>query len=433
MYPGALLAQECCSFQGMTEVLAPMGGRLVVLIHADRDCTNVLHKVGGYVRADLAHKFVATNLTEEEMTAGQGPAKLARALEVVARELAPELIVVLATCPTVMIGDDVVRVARAAEAKLGVRVAAAVTHGLKTRSPAQVIDECYTMLARAAVRATGDVSRRVNLVGMDLYPRELAEMRAVLAGLGLELNAVVTSRAALGDFARLGEAALNAHPDPMLLRDFDAHCQAELGLATVHVPLPFGVAATDAFYAAIAAAAGVPRARVTKATKALRAPAARAVAALRDRLASAAPARGLRCAYNLGSVRSFDLRRIALEELGGKPLFDELGFAATLFIQGPTHEENRARVAGVLQALGVAEPFVLFPDPGQLARSMAPGAFDLFYGADFVRNELSKLGLPAIHHVDTRMGYRAVAHNLELVERALASHFYQLFGAASPT
>jgi nitrogenase molybdenum-iron protein alpha/beta subunit len=426
MYPGALLAQECCSFQGTTELLARLGGRLVVLIHGDRDCSNVLHKTGGYVREDAGPRFLCTNLTEDEMTHGRGPAKLARALDVAHAALAPELMVVLSTCATVMIGDDVRGVARAASARLGVPVAAAVTHGLKTRSPAQVIDECYGLLMAAARRATGDVAGRVNLVGFDFDEEELAEVRDVLARLGLTLNVALGRDAGLADFAALGEAALNVHPDPHLLRDFDARCAAELGLRTVHVPLPFGVTATDALYAAIAAAAGLPRRAVTAATRARRTPAQRAVAAFRRR----AGGRPLRCAYNVGSSRSYDLRRIALEELGAKPLFDELGVATTIFIQGPTHDENRARVARVLAELGVREPFVLFPDPGQLARTIEPGAFDLFYGADFVRHELSKLGLPGIHSVRARLGYGGVAANLALVEAALGSRFYELFGRA---
>lgn len=44
MYPGALLAQEACSYQGMTELLHNFDGKVAVLVHSTRDCSNVIPK-----------------------------------------------------------------------------------------------------------------------------------------------------------------------------------------------------------------------------------------------------------------------------------------------------------------------------------------------------------------------------------------------------
>ncbi|MSQ82911.1 MAG: hypothetical protein EXR77_08345 [Myxococcales bacterium] len=119
MYPGALLAQEACSYQAMTQLLMRMRGRLTVLIHSDRDCSNVLPKTGGRIHNEQGYKFLCTNLREDEIVTGQGNAKLRRAIELVTDAYHPDLLVVLSTCPTVMIGDNIKQVSRKAAKDLG--------------------------------------------------------------------------------------------------------------------------------------------------------------------------------------------------------------------------------------------------------------------------------------------------------------------------
>src|SRR5438309_25928 len=103
MYPGALLAQECCSYQATTQLLMTMKGHLSVIVHSDRDCSNVLPKTGGFLRHDGADRFFCTNMREDELVTGQGNSKLRRAIELVQESRHPDLILVLSTCPTVMI------------------------------------------------------------------------------------------------------------------------------------------------------------------------------------------------------------------------------------------------------------------------------------------------------------------------------------------
>ena len=185
MYPGALLAQEACSYQGATEVLARIGGRLAVIIHSDRDCSNVVPKTRQLIQGDLPYKFLCTNLKEDELVTGQGGAKLRKALQLVGEAWQPALTVVLSTCPTVMIGDNLRNIAKKSGRELGMRVEAELTHGLRPVSPAEVVDKVFGLLARASQPTGVEVRRRVNLVGFDLGPNELAEIRDGLGELGL--------------------------------------------------------------------------------------------------------------------------------------------------------------------------------------------------------------------------------------------------------
>ena len=421
MYPGALLAQEACSYQGATELLSKLRGRFAVVIHADRDCSNVLPKTGGKVLGDLSYKFLCTNMREDELVTGQGNAKLRRAIELVHAGLQPELIIVLSTCPTVMIGDNVVNVSRKAARDLGIRVEAEVTHGLKPKSPAEIVDVVYSLLARASRPTRDDRQRRINLVGISLQAGEQAELAAGFAALGLTLNTVLNERAGLEDFLGAADAAWLVHPGPGMLVGLRKIAQEAWQQAAVEVPLPIGVAATDAFWRTLAAATGTDPASLLAQPE--RQAAVTAVAEFRARWAH----KPLRVAYNIGSVRSFDLRRIAQEELAELALFDELGFQSAIFIQGPQDETNRQRVAHVLRDLGIERPFCLFPATSSLRQMLPRGAFDLFYGAGFLRDQLSQRGIPLLKHGDVGLGWREVPRALAALDDALSSTFYRTF------
>jgi hypothetical protein len=430
MYPGALLAQECCSYQASCEILSRMRGDVMVLIHSDRDCSNVVNKRRGRVHSAHDYKFLCTNMREDEMVTGQGNRRLREAIELVASTYAPKLIVVLSTCPTVMIGDNIKNVARKAGRDLGINVVSQITHGLKPKSPAEVVDDLYVTLTKASPAGSGDRSRRVNVVGMSLRPDERAEITAVFAMMGLEVGVVLDERASLDDFLAVGDAGWNVHAGPNMLIAFDKACFEQQGIVAIEAPLPYGVGASVAFYRAIATAVGVDDARFEAALAGPLGRAQASVAAFAARSDDGAGGvRKRNVAYNIGSVRSFDLRRIAHEELGELAFFHELGFEARLFIQGNQAEDNWERTAKVLGELGVASRFVLFPDPGALAHFLQPGAFDLWYGAGFLRDQLVQVQLPLLQHHAFGLGLEAVVANVALVESALRSDFYARFEA----
>lgn len=435
MYPGALLAQECCSYQASTQLLMRMKGKMAVIIHSDRDCSNVLPKTGGFLQPVDGYRFLCTNMKEDELVTGQGNTKLRRAIELVNEAQKPEIIVVLATCPTVMIGDNVKNVVRKAGKDLGVNAVAELTNGLRPKSPAEVVDDLYSLLCRGArpSRSEDDRDKRINLIGIDLHPRERAEIETGLQRLGLTINSVLNQEASLEQFLAVREAKWNAHPGPHMMLNFDEQSRDKFGQVAIEVPLPYGVAATDRFYTTIAAAIGVDLPPGDGPLATARDAAHTAITRYREHLHQRImkeKGRPPRCAFNVGSVRTFDLRRLANEEMGEAPFFDEIGVARTLFIQGPQDAANRERTAGVLSELGITDPFVLFPDPGSLAKQITPGDFDVFVGADFLADQLSKVNLPLVNKSHLGLGYAAVGHNLDLLDAAMFQSFYRHFELA---
>jgi hypothetical protein len=435
MYPGALLAQACCSYQASTQLLRRMKGRFAVIIHSDRDCSNVLPKTGGYLQGEAGYRFLCTNMKEDELVTGQGNAKLRRAIELVSAAQKPDLIVVLSTCPTVMIGDNVKNVVRKAGRDFGVNAVSEMTNGLRPKSPAEVVDDLYSLLSRGARAAASEMElgKRLNLVGIGMSTRERAEIEMGLQALGLAINAVLNEDSSLDQFLAVADAKWNVHPGPQMMLNFDEQCRDKFGQEPVEVPLPFGIGATDRFYATIATAVGADPSPSDSPISPVRRAAIAAIADFRNSVHERIHKeknRPPRCAFNVGSLRSFDLRRLAHEEMGELPFFEELGIESTLFIQGPQDAANRERVAGVLAELGLTHPFVVFPDPGSLAKYIKPGEFDVFVGADFLADQLSKLNLPLLDKSSLGMGYAAVASNLALLHSAMFQSFYRHFEPA---
>jgi hypothetical protein len=309
-----------------------------------------------------------------------------------------------------------------------------LTNGLRPKSPAEVVDDLYSLLCRGAHPSRSeDLEKRINLVGIDLAPRERTEIDAGLQAMGLTINSVLNHDASLEQFLAVRDAKWNAHPGPHMMMNFDEQSRDKFGQEAIEVPLPFGVGATDRFYAKIAAAVGADPAAWHAATAELRGAARAAIDRYRERLHERIRKqknRPPRCAFNVGSVRSFDLRRLAHEEMGELPFFDELGIERTIFIQGPQDAANRERTAGVLVELGITDPFVMFPDPGSLAKYIKPGEFDVFVGADFLADQLSKLNLPLLNKSHLGIGYAAVGPNLDLLDSVMFQSFYRHFEPA---
>ena len=120
-------------------------------------------------------------------------------------------------------------------------------------------------------------------------------------------------------------------------------------------------------------------------------------------------------------------RRIALEELGELAFFEELGFACDLFIQGPQGEDNGQRTAEVFLALGRDTPFALFPTPAHLQQFIQPGHYQLFFGADFLFDQTSRLSLPLLPHRAIGLGFGAVAENIAALQACMSQPFYRTF------
>jgi len=176
------------------------------------------------------------------------------------------------------------------------------------------------------------------------------------------------------------------------------------------VPLPTGVAQTDAYYTAVGEATGVGEA-LDAANAPAREAAVEALDAFRERY------EGLRVALGIRMLNNYEADQLAYQGLGDFEALAELGFQLTLVVQGP--QDRRDRIARLLERRGIAHPFEMFPEPWDLSGVLGGGRFDVAYMADHCRGECRRAGVPLIPSRALDPWYGGVPRYLEWLDRLL--------------
>ena len=446
------LAQEGCAMTGFAYHLVELGGDIAVVIFGERDCANAFPRLQNDFAKRATWMVFTTALTEADVLAGSAERRLGDCLRAVALKVKPRAIIVLSTCLTEMIAADPVPVCREVAAATGVPIVPVATSGLKPRSQAEIADWVASVLVEAVGSKGRFDRRRVNLIG---YPTRRArwspggdrvlyeeaihaigamgrrlkapspprgsfkrafarvlcdEAGRVLGAMGLRLNAAVPAGATLDDWEALPRAGVTAVVDravyPRLIGLLETR-----GRTVVGVSSPMGVASSDAFYRAIAVAAGVDP--ETLAVVPERRAACEALDSARKRFG------GLRLAYGLGSHHNFEAEQLAREGLGDLPLLLEMGFDIEVVIQERDRPEVHARIRRNLQGMGIDLPYRVFYEPAVLAPVLREGRFAVAYLADFLADQAVLAGVPMIALGSLPPGYEGVVEAVDTVRRAL--------------
>lgn len=462
------LGQPCCTLSGMCTLLGNQRGGLAVIVHGERDCANSFV----YHRMAAAHRFFVTGVTEEEATTGRVDEPLETCLRLVLAEPGVEAVLVLGTCLMSMIGADpqatVDRVVRDTGTALPVRFLS--TGGLRLGSQSEMADWLYATLAElpgevggapggvqidlgivaapeaspqeanASATASASVSTSVSrsaspvtsrsastvtsgstspqapseptLSLLGLPPEQVldSELPRALSAAGVRLVGLYPDAPDLAAWRRLSRTDLIAVADERLYPRLLEVARVRHGIATVEVPLPVGLGQSMTFYQRIGERLGVARA-LEAAVARERARAEQALARFRRR------AVGLRLALGIRMLNNYRADQLAYDGLGDAEAFAEVGLETTLLIQGPP--EGAPRFAAMLERLGCALPFRVFPSPWNLAPLLAEGRYDVAYLADHAREEARKVGLPMIESRTMAPFLRGVGRNLARLEALL--------------
>jgi len=403
----AKLNQVVCTLEGMATLLQSTPGDFAVVIHGDADCANVLMHGMDHPGAE---RFFCTQITSDEAAAGRSLDVLRECLHGLCEELVPEVIFVLGTCLSTLVGDDVASVTRAVATRHGVRVVDLSGAGMRFVPQAAVVDRFARLMAGAAPTPTAAPEpQAVNLVGFD--PGE--EVRRQLAGLGVTVNAVLDPGATVNQWQRLAAARWNLVLDAALFRGFLSDC-AERGVESLEVTYPVGAAATDAFFAQVAAAV-CPDVDDGPVLAGPREAAHQAVALGRE------STRGVRLGYNLGSKKDLNPLTLAREGLAEAGVFEELGFELVLLLQGDDRPERLAAVRQTLGGLGYQTPLAVFSDTVFYADLCLEQRVGLTYASDHLRELMAGTGVGFVENGVLRPGYGGVAQNVQRIVDALKS------------
>lgn len=241
---------------------------LALVVHTDQECTTKLP----WLKGAEHFRYICSRLTPlPTRNCGRGIAwlepsqaetvrgdetRLAQALREAAARTETRLVVLMGTCVGDVTGLDYEGIAAAVEQESGkpvVVIGQMLEHFVE-------MDHTWKMLLQVADRSGVPEQGRINLVGYAPVESELAdEFRAVLPGLGLQLNALLVpsfrSQQAL-DFGRAAFSVLN--PARSSAFEFSRAAESFPGMTFHRVPPPFGKSAALAFYHRLAALAGRP-------------------------------------------------------------------------------------------------------------------------------------------------------------------------------
>lgn len=259
-----------CALGGAIAVLNALP-RVVPILHAAPGCgLNLSYAINGgsgYMGSGYCGgaALPSSNVCEQEIVFG-GEDRLLEEIEKTILLVDGDLYVVLSACMVDMIGDDVVSTVR--RANIGdARVLAAETGGFKGNSY-MGYDIVLSTLFREFVELQSEKdSYVVNLFGLvpahDVFLKgNLANLKSLLAKLGLRVNTFFSEDETLDDLKNCGNAALN-----IVLSDTYGISSAAVfeevhGTPYITTGLPIGAHATEVFLNQVAAALEIDAALV---------------------------------------------------------------------------------------------------------------------------------------------------------------------------
>ena len=400
----ARLNQVVCTLEGMCTLLLQTPGNFAVVIHGDRDCTNVL-ATGESVAG--AERFFCTNLSEEDAVTGRSQKRLDACLELVCTQTGPETVFLLGTCLTALIGDELAPSAESAAKKTGVEVVSLSGAGMRFVSQAAVTDR-FARLMLDACPASQPLDNSVNLVGFD--PGE--EVLSLLTELGVRVNAVLVPQTPISTWKTISAAQLNLVLDRDLYAGFLEEASTRFGSKHLQVPYPVGLRATSEFFDAVLEQFSTG----ADASSILDPP---AQAARRAVERARAGTRGIRLGYNIGSMKNLNPRTLALEGLADLPAFEELELDPVILVQGDDRPERVAAVTETLRAFGCRAPLAMFSDTVFFADLCREQECRLVYASDHLRDQVKRCGAGFIAHGSLQPGFSAVEANVTAITAAL--------------
>ena len=413
-----------CGMMGAVAVLQEIPSKIAVLITGDRGC--VPPSDGPWLRvftADLRDIDVirgaearireAAAWVVERM--GEGPPlpvsrTLPRAPGVEAGSGRGLALVMISTCLSEMIGEDLAQAAAAVEAAHGIPVVAIRAHGLEPLRPAAVAARVHKALAARFVGTPGAAPAGIARVGYPDPGGELGrEVRGIAAAAGIVLGPCWPDDG-LDGLARLGDAAVVLAPDrgpcgPMLAR------VESLGACRVVIhPAPYGLTLARSFFRELGERAG--RAAQVAAATADRVEAATArVAAFRARH------EGRRVAVCFGANRKGTSFASTVHlGIGYVPLLLDVGLVPVLVCLPGGSGVERSEVERLAARLGAAPDVFVHCTPEALPGILREARVDLAVNEDCQKHHVDAAGVPYAWYREFRTGFDGFHRTLDLLE-----------------
>jgi len=227
----------------------------VVISHGPVGCTACLHEFAFTYRVNYPlrgkeepsrRRLYSTDLKEEDTVFG-GNAKLAGAIREAYARSEPNVIFVITTCASGIIGDDVEGVCGDAEAELGVPVVAVFCEGFRSKVWTTGFDAAYHGIARKLIAKPearrDDLINVINFWGSDIFTEWFAPF-------GAKPN-FITPYSSVSSLRQAGSAAATIQACSTLGSYLSAVLEQDFGVPEVPAAPPYGIKQTDRWFKAL--------------------------------------------------------------------------------------------------------------------------------------------------------------------------------------
>jgi nitrogenase molybdenum-iron protein alpha chain len=233
----------------------------VVISHGPVGCSTCLHEFAftyrvnaplrGVVRPTQRHIY-STNLTENETVFG-GNEKLAATIREVYERDEPQVIFIITTCASGIIGDDVEGIASEVEEELGIPVVAIFCEGFRSKVWTSGFDAGYHGIARKLIKPPQKRRPLINVInfwGSDIFTRWFERF-------GVEAN-YITPYATRESLEHSSEALGSVQICTTLGSYLSGALEQEFGVPALRAAPPYGVPATERWLRALGELLGKP-------------------------------------------------------------------------------------------------------------------------------------------------------------------------------
>jgi len=251
--PAAQIPRTTCKLFGAIKALGTIQ-RSVVLVHGPKGCVYHINYILG-MRGDRPSEIYTTALNEHDVIFG-AEGKLSEAIRSLDRTLSPDLLFVLSCCSSEIIGEDVGSAVR--DTRTRARTVPIAAGGFEGDLHAGYRETLCQLVREFAHKPSVPAPRSVNLVGMFRAGPDLAEMRSLLAMIGVSVSAVLTAGSWRADLERLGDAALNIVVCEPSGKDAAGLLKTLCGTPYIVEEIPTGYRSSLRFLERVADALGVP-------------------------------------------------------------------------------------------------------------------------------------------------------------------------------
>jgi len=397
----AALNQVVCTLEGMCTLLQQTPGDFAVVVHGDRDCSNVLFYGMDHPGTE---RFFCSNLTEEDAIAGRSAARLEACLAAVYEEFRPATIFVLGTCLSILIGEDMQATVKRFSENHDQRIVTLPGTGMQFVTQSQIMDGFAGLMLGSCERSK-EQDKAINLIGFDPGKQVVGQLRSA----GIEINSVIGLPSPVESWNTLGRARTNVVIDKFLFSSFLSEASRKLKQNSLEVPWPVGYGATCEFFECLLQ-------EFVPAMDGYEHSAESARQVLRE---SRTRMKGLRLGYNIGSKKNLDPVTLAREGLCDLPAFEELGFEIVILVQGDDRPQRLSAVRQTLDELGCDHPMEIFSDTVFFGELCSRLECDLVYASDHLADQALSAKTAFLEYGSLEPGFTAVKSNIESILAAL--------------